>query len=141
MCSAAKSIIGSRQSDEPFTICDIQFNDPQIAVLRLATGQIVIEFLFNFSIFDLDQNPFPHAVRIRHAFVNAPVCAAFGTYNDNCPGLAFTFGKDHGEPAGGRDRAQQARYFEVRRKPRVHSGRVNQIRQAASRSMLLASSA
>ena len=35
MCSAAESIAGSCQSDEPFTIRDIQFNDPDIGVLIL----------------------------------------------------------------------------------------------------------
>ncbi len=33
LCSAAKSTLCRVQSDEPFTIRDIQFDDPQILVL------------------------------------------------------------------------------------------------------------
>ena len=45
LCSAAKSTALTTKSDEPFAIRDIQFDNPQIAVLRRAAVQIFVYFL------------------------------------------------------------------------------------------------
>lgn len=140
-CGAAMSNVSSRQSDEPFTICDIQFDDPQIGVLGLTPVQVIIDKSFIFSVFSARLSPIAVSIGAWHAFENPPVCAIFRTNYNDCSGFAFTLVEHGGETASTRNLAQQARYFEVCGEPRCHAGRVSPAGQAASQSMLLASSA
>lgn len=113
MCSAAKSTHRTCQSDEPFTIRDIQFDNPQIGVPAGPPGQLIVKFGFIFRILNGGAVPDPAALRVGHTLKKPRVCALFGQDDKDCPGFAFTFANHRRKAAGGLDRADQARHLEV----------------------------
>lgn len=132
MCDAAKSTRKTCLSDEPFTIRDIQFDNPQVRVRAVAPRQVLVKIVLIFRVLSARAHPGAVTGRIRHTFEKARIAALFGQNDNNCPGVAFTFVKNGCKAAGGFDRADQARHFKVG----GQSGA-----QAASFSIELASSA
>lgn len=102
-----KSIKRWGQSDEPFTIRDIQFDDPRIVILLLASFAIFAEFFWIFSIFYLRKRPFPRAVKLRHTFVYSSLAPVLATNDKQCACIPFTFCKNGRETAAGLNRADQ----------------------------------
>src|SRR5688500_8482195 len=87
----------SRQSDEPFRIRDVQFDDPQIAVLVLTAVAIVPEVLFVFSILLSGKGPGPAPVGLRHALVCCSAATLAATYDKQSAGVAFASCDHRGE--------------------------------------------
>lgn len=106
------------QSDEPFTIRDIQFDDPQIGVLNASPRQIVGEVLFVFSIFCHHQRPSTGPSWIGQALKKPRIRAVLGQHDKNRSAIAFTLVDHRRETTGGLNLAQQARNLKVRREPR-----------------------
>lgn len=113
MCTATKSTRKTCLSDEPFTIRDIQFNNPQVRVSKLPASQILTEFLFIFSILNACAGPVSRSCRIRNPLKKAGIPAPFSQNDNNRAGVAFTFVKDRRETARRTDRPDQARHLEV----------------------------
>ena len=121
MCAAAKSTRFAAYSDEPFTIRDIQFDNPQIRIAGAAAIQVFAEFKRIIS--DLRSGSGPNAIAlcIGNPFKQPRVCALFGQNDQDRPSIALAFVKDCGKSASGLNRADQARYFEVGGEPRDYA--------------------
>ena len=107
MCGAAKSSERRGQSDEPFTIRDIQFNNPQVLILARAAGHVFRHFLFIFLLFVLLKSPFSAIILPLHTVKKPHVCAVLGQQNKDRTGLAFTFVEHGGKSACTRNLPQQ----------------------------------
>ena len=110
---APLSATGASAAKAPFTIRDIQFDHPQIGVALPASFQIFTEFERIFSILGFGTGPFAARFHAWHPLEQPQVCALFGQYDKNRPGLAFTFAQHRGESPSGLDRPDQSRHFEV----------------------------
>lgn len=95
------------QSDEPFALRDVQFNDPQVSVLLGAPCDILVKFLLVFRILDAGTMPFPASVHLWHPLVNPRVCATFAHNDQKCPGFPFALLKDRCEAPFNLDAANQ----------------------------------
>ena len=112
------SIWGSGYSDEPFTIRDIQFDNPQVGVLIAAPRQPFIQFTADFRVFPARERPGASSVRLRHAFIDPRIGAAFGQDDKDCARIAFTFMQHAGKAAFGPGAADQCPDHEVGGKAR-----------------------
>ena len=112
----------SVQSDEPFTIRDIQFNDPQIIVLRLAPIEVFGEFPRRFGLLPPRTGPAARAVRLGHPFIGAAIAAVVAHHHHDGAAIAITLGKNGGKAAGGLYLPQQRADFDVGGQPRVQPG-------------------
>lgn len=119
-CSAAKSTTRTLQSDEPFTIRDIQFKHPDIGILTGPSRKILGYFIRFFSILYFRTVPCSGAVKLRHALKNPRVCAILDQDDKNCPGFALTFVQHRGEAARRFDGADQSANLKMGGDPRIH---------------------
>ena len=113
------SIWRSGYSDEPFTIRDIQFDNPQVRVLISPAAEPFIQFTFVFWIFPARQGPITRPIGARQPFISARIAAALGQHDKDCPGIAFTFLDDAGKAPLGIGPADQRPYFQVRGEARL----------------------
>ena len=100
---------------------DIQFNDPEIAVLACAPIEIIKELLMIFISLRESTVPRAAAIGLRHALENPRIAAIFDQNDKDCAGVAFTFLQDRGKSARGLDLSDQPRDFEMRGEPLVHA--------------------
>lgn len=121
LCGATKSTRWGCQSDKPFSVRDIQFDDPQIGILILSAIQVFIEVLRIVRILLLGTGPFSTPVELRHSLEDARISAVLRRYNQDSPGLSLTFAEDRREPAFAQDAADQPGDLEVGRKTWFHS--------------------
>jgi hypothetical protein len=121
LCGAAKSTRIGTYSDEPFTIRDIQFDNPQVGIAGTAPAQILTEFKWIFSVLGFGSGPNAAALGIGNPLKQPRICALFGQNDQDRPGLALAFVKDGREPACSLNRADQARRFEVGGEPRDYA--------------------
>lgn len=99
--------------DEPFTIHDIQFNNPQIGVPHRSGFKVFTELLWIFSILNFGANPDPAFFQVRHLLEQPRIRTLFGQDGKDCPGFRFTFVQDRCKSTRGLDRADHARHFKV----------------------------
>ena len=109
------------ESDEPFTIRDIQFDNPQIWIAQPAAIKVFAEFKWIFSVLRFSCGPDTPALGIGNPFKQPGICAFFGQNNQDCTGLTLPFVKDSGKAACGLNRTNQARHFEVGGEPRDYA--------------------
>lgn len=114
------STCGSRQSDEPFSIRDVQFDDPKIIVLALATIAIIPKFLRFFKVLQASLGPGTATVGLWHSFICFGWGAAGATNDKQSPGIAFAFCDDRRETTRGFDGSNQPGNFDMSRKPPLH---------------------
>lgn len=121
MCGAAKSTRSGIYSDEPFTIRDIQFNNPQIGVAIVPPGQIFAKFKWIFSILRPCRSPDPATLGIGNTLKQPRICTLFGQNDQDCTGLAVALVKYSSESTRSLNSADQARHFEVGGQPRDYA--------------------
>lgn len=105
------------ESDEPFRIRDIEFNDPDIVILRATTSQIGIKVAFIINILDARFKPFAGTVELRHALEKSRNSAVFERHDENRAAIWLTLVQHDREAPGGLCCANQPRHFQFRWDP------------------------
>lgn len=100
LCSAAESTRRTLQSDEPFTLRDIQFDDPDIGILIMAPFDPVGECARIIWRIGFGQGPAACSIGPRHPLVRPRIAAASCYHNDQGARLALTLGQHRGKSAG-----------------------------------------
>lgn len=113
MCSAAESTQETLPQDEPFTIRDIQFNNPQIRVTFAPPIEVFGEVRRIFRILLSGAGPDPAFFGVGQKLEQAQICASFSHDDKDCAGFAFTFVQDRAKAARSLCRADDSRHSHV----------------------------
>ena len=99
--------------DEPFTIRDIQFNNPQVWIATAAPIKVFGEVRRFFRILLSCAGPDPAFFRIGQKLEQAQICASFSHDDKDCSRFAFTFVQDRAETARSLCRADHSRHDDM----------------------------
>lgn len=100
------------ESDEPFRIRDIEFNNPDIGILDAPAGHVGIKFAFSFNILNPRLDPFAGSVELRHTLIKSRNSAIFEGHDENRATIWLTL-MQYGRKAPGRlRRANESRHFQ-----------------------------
>lgn len=105
------------ESDEPFRIRDIKFNNPDIGILNAPASQVRIKFTFSFNILNPRLDPIAGTVELRHTLKKSRNSAIFEGHDENRATIWLTLVQYSRKTPGGLRRANESRHFQFRGDP------------------------